>query len=259
MPVNRVRFGKLQVDRLQAWYSKVTIDRPQVLTSPEHPCRLIHLRFPACNTTHIPASALGKDGHVAPSNRITVAQIGLGRMGGGHTRFLAHEPSVEMLAVCDVDQTRREATLATVKTVYKDRKVSCKAYNDYREVLARDDIDAVVIVTPDHWHTSISIDAAKAGKDIYCEKPVSLTVREGRELVQTVRRNKRIFQTGTQYRSIPTIRQVCNFVRECQIGSVVNCQFIQSSRPFASPFPLSSVLAANCAHRSRLAHIQPIA
>ncbi len=152
--------------------------------------------------TIIPASALGKDGHVAPSNRITTAQIGLGRMGRGHTRFLAHEPSVEMLAVCDVDQTRREATLATVKTVYKDRKVSCKAYyNDYREVLARDDIDAVVIVTPDHWHTPISIEAAKAGKDIYCEKPISLTIREGRELVETVRRNKRIFQTGTQYRS----------------------------------------------------------
>jgi hypothetical protein len=170
--------------------------------------------------TIIPASALGKDGHVAPSNRITMAQIGLGRMGRGHTRFLAYEDSVEMLAVCDVDQTRREATLSTISNVYKDRKLSCKAYNDYRDVLARDDIDAVVIVTPDHWHTPISIDAAKAGKDIYCEKPISLTVREGRELVETVRRNKRIFQTGTQYRSIPPIRQVSNFVRNGGLGQV---------------------------------------
>lgn len=170
--------------------------------------------------TIIPASALGKDGHVAPSNRITIGQIGLGRMGRGHTRFLSYEDSVEMLAVCDVDQLRREETMTTISNVYKDRKVSCKAYNDYRDVLARDDIDAVVIVTPDHWHTPISIEAAKAGKDIYCEKPITLTVREGRELVETVRRNKGIFQTGTQYRSIPAVRQVSNFVRNGGLGKV---------------------------------------
>ncbi len=168
--------------------------------------------------TMIPASARGADGQVAPSNRITVAQIGLGVMGRGHTRRLTSDPSVEMLAVCDVDRTRLKSTQATVERANGVGR--CAAYNDHRELLARDDLDAVVIVTPDHWHTPLAMDAAKAGKDIYCEKPVSVTVREGRELEQTVRRYGRIFQTGTQYRSIPTIRQVCNFVRGGGLGQV---------------------------------------
>ena len=170
--------------------------------------------------TLIPASALGADGHVAPSNRITLAQIGLGRMGEGHTRRLAYDPSVELLAVCDVDRTRLEATQSNVNTIYANAKTRCDAYNDYREALARDDIDGVVIVTPDHWHTPQAIDAAKAGKDIYCEKPISISVNEGRQLEQTVRRYGRIFQTGTQYRSITRIRQVCNFVRSGGLGQV---------------------------------------
>ena len=170
--------------------------------------------------TIVPASALGADGQVAPSNQITIAQIGLGVMGRGHIRRLTDDPSVRMLAVCDVDRTRLESTQATVEAAYANTKGRCATYNDYQELLARDDIDAVVIVTPDHWHTPLAMDAAKAGKDIYCEKPVSMTVSEGRELEQTVRRYGRIFQTGTQYRSIPTIRQVCNFVRGGGLGQV---------------------------------------
>ena len=96
----------------------------------------------------------------------------------------------------------------------------CAAINDYRELLARPDIDAVVIATPDHWHALAAIHAAQAGKHVYCEKPVSLTIREGREMVDTVRRYGRVFQTGTQYRSIPTIRQVCKFVRAGGLGKV---------------------------------------
>ena len=96
----------------------------------------------------------------------------------------------------------------------------CAAYNDYREVLSRPDIDAVVIATPDHWHALQAIDAAKAGKDIYCEKPVSLTLREGRQLVETVRTYGRVFQTGTQYRSNPTKCRVCQFVRDGGLGRV---------------------------------------
>ena len=168
----------------------------------------------------IPASAMGAEGQVAPSNRITLGQMGLGVMGTGHLRRLSGDPSVEMLAICDVDQTRLKSAQATVKSAYANTKTRCAAYNDYQELLARDDIDAVVIVTPDHWHTPLAIDAAKAGKDIYCEKPVSITVSEGRELEQTVRRCGRIFQTGTQYRSIPTIRRICNFVREGGLGQV---------------------------------------
>ncbi len=170
--------------------------------------------------TIVPASVLGSDGLVAPSDRITLGQVGLGVMGSGHIRRLTGDPSVEVLAVCDVDRTRLQSALDTVSDAYSDTNTRCAAYNDYHELLARDDIDAVVIVTPDHWHTPLSIDAARAGKDIYCEKPVSITVGEGRELEQAVRRYGRIFQTGTQYRSIPTIRRVCNFVRDGGLGQI---------------------------------------
>jgi predicted dehydrogenase len=166
----------------------------------------------------LPASAWGAQGRTPPSNRITVAQIGLGVMGQGHVRRLSRDPSVELLALCDVDRTRLMATQAAVSQT--EGNTSPNVYNDYQEVLGRDDVDAIVIVTPDHWHTPMAVDAAKAGKDIYCEKPVSMTVREGRELEEAVRRNGRIFQTGTQYRSIPTIRGVCNFVRNGGMGKV---------------------------------------
>ena len=168
--------------------------------------------------TLIPASALGADGNVAPSNRINLAQIGLGVMGRGHVRRLAYDPAVALLAICDVDRERLKAQQENVASIYKDKR--CAAYSDYREILARDDIDGVVIVTPDHWHTPQAMDAAKAGKDVYCEKPVSISVNEGRVLEQTVRQHGRIFQTGTQYRSITRIRQVCDFVRKGGLGQV---------------------------------------
>jgi len=162
---------------------------------------------------------------VAASERITMGLIGVGCMGRGHLRRLAGDVGVQLLAVCDVDRQRRHDAQQSVEAAYAARRADgtyrgCAAYNDYRELLARPDIDAVVIVTPDHWHTLQAIDAAQAGKDVYCEKPVSLTVRQGRELAQAVRRCGRVFQTGTQYRSIPAIRKVCQFVREGGIGHV---------------------------------------
>jgi len=173
----------------------------------------------------IPSPARGADGSTAPSERITVGLIGNGLMGGGHLRRLAGDRDFQVLAVCDVDRQRRENGKRHVEETYAaDSSNStyhgCAAFNDYRELLARPDIDAVVIVTTDHWHTLQAIDAAKAGKDIYCEKPISITIRQGRQLVETVRRYGRIFQTGTQYRSIPTIRRVCEFVRAGGLGKV---------------------------------------
>ena len=150
---------------------------------------------------YVPGAVLGKQGQVAPSNRIHLGQIGLGVMGRGHVRRLAYDKTVALLAICDVDRQRLQDQEENVSIIYKDKR--CKAYNDYQEILARDDIDGVVIVTPDHWHTPQAMDAAKAGKDIYCEKPVSIGVNEGRALAQTVRKHGRIFQTGTQYCSIP--------------------------------------------------------
>lgn len=173
----------------------------------------------------VSASVLGADNGIPPSRRVNVGLIGKGAMGGGHLGRLAYDSAFQVLAVCDVDQTRREAGRSAVDEISAATRAAgtyraCVAYNDYREVLARPDIDAVVIVTPDHWHTLQAIEAAKAGKDVYCEKPLSLTLREGRQLVQTIRRYGRVFQTGTQYRSIPAIGKVCRFIREGRLGKI---------------------------------------
>lgn len=173
----------------------------------------------------LPASARGADGHVPPSERLNVGLIGRGRMGAGHLRVLLGRKEAQVVAVCDVDRTRGEEGRSLVEETYAAARPSgtyrgCTAYNDHRELLARPDIDAVVIVTPDHWHALQSIDAARAGKDVYCEKPVSLTIDEGRRLVATVRRYGCIFQTGTQYRSIARIRRVCEFVRAGGLGRI---------------------------------------
>jgi hypothetical protein len=173
----------------------------------------------------IPATARGASGNVAPSNRVTVGLIGPGLMGSGHLRRLTGDPGFQLLAVCDVDRARREAGKVAVEERYGANRESgtyrgCTAYLDYRELLARPDVDAVLIATPDHWHALHAIDAARAGKDIYLEKPISMTIDEGRRVVDAVRRYGRVFQTGTQYRSIQTIRQVCQFVRDGGLGHV---------------------------------------
>jgi hypothetical protein len=173
----------------------------------------------------LPNFVSGADGTVPPSRRINAGLIGKGAMGSGHLRRLASDPAFQLRVVCDVDRERRETGKTVVDQMYansrgQDPYRDCVACNDYRELLARPDIDAVVIATPDHWHAWQAIEAAKAGKDVYCEKPVSLTLEEGRRIVQAVRRYGRVFQTGTQYRSIPTIRQVCQFVRRGGLGKV---------------------------------------
>lgn len=172
----------------------------------------------------IPSSVLGLDG-TSPSNRLGVGLIGRGLMGSGHLRVLLGRSDTQVIAVCDADRTRSEAGRRLVEETYGAIQRSgqyrgCDVHLDYRQLLERPDIDAVVIVTPDHWHALMSCDAAAAGKDVYCEKPVSLTIDEGRRLVNAVRRNGVVFQTGTQYRSIPTIRQVCEFVRRGGLGRV---------------------------------------
>lgn len=178
----------------------------------------------ACLPHFVPSTALGAEG-TPPSKRVTVGVIGLGAMGRGHLHRLANDAAFQVLAVCDVDATRRAAAAKSANDIYAARAgvgtaQVCAGVNDYREILERDDIDAVVIVTPDHWHTLQSIHAAQAGKDIYCEKPVSVTHHEGRQLVQTVQRYQRVFQTGTQYRSIPAIRKVCQFIRDGHLGQI---------------------------------------
>lgn len=173
----------------------------------------------------IPSSALGADGAVAPSNRLTLGLIGRGCMGRGHQARLVGDKAVQLLAICDVDRSRRDEGKEVVDANYavsqpKGAASGCAAYNDFRELLARKEIDGVVIATPDHWHTPISICAVKAGKDVYCEKPVSMTIRQGRALVAAVRANRRVFQTGSQYRSMTTMREAIDFVRIGGLGKI---------------------------------------
>ena len=196
----------------------------------------------------IPASARGAAGGAAPSDRITVGVIGHGLMGRGHLGACLGRKGVQVLAVCDVDSVRREEARARADAKYAAEKTSgaysgCAAYNDYRELLARPEIDAVLIATPDHWHALIAADAARAGKDVYCEKPVSLTIREGRRLAEVVRTYGRVFQTGTQYRTMPPVRRVCEFVRAGGLGRIKHA-FALWSRCEGSYAPVNPHLPA---------------
>ena len=179
------------------------------------------------------ASVLGKDGAVAPSERITLGFIGIGAMGQGHLRLLLDYADVQTVAVCDVDRWRRENAKATVDATGRTsgRSQGCRAYNDLRELLARADVDAVVIATGDRWHAQATVLAAKAGKDVYCEKPASLTIRESRAMIDVVRRYGRVFQTGLQQRSTPEFRRACQLVRSGRIGKV---KFVYVTHPGTS-------------------------
>lgn len=154
----------------------------------------------------IPAKAFGAN------ERILTGHIGLGGQGRGNLgQFIKNA-----VAVCDVDRKHAERAAKTVK----DKNGACDIYGDYRELLDRKEIDAVVISTPDHWHALPTIHACEAGKDVYCEKPLTLTVAEGRQMVEAARKNKRIVQTGSQQRSADNFRRACELVRNGYIGKV---------------------------------------
>ena len=159
-----------------------------------------------------------------PNDRLTLAFIGNGTQGRGLMGGFLAKKETQTVAVCDVDTTRRENAKKIVETHYaKQNEASykgCDTYKDFREVLARKDIDAVVIATPDHWHSFIAISACKAGKDIYCEKPLTESIHEARALVDAVRKNKRVFQTGSMQRSSKEFRTACELVRNGKIGKI---------------------------------------
>jgi predicted dehydrogenase len=159
----------------------------------------------------LPARLFGQD---APSNKITVGIIGTGSKGtGGMRNFMAH-PSARVVAVCDVNANHRNHAGELAKVPAGHR------HNDFRELLARDDIDAVLIATPDHWHVLQAKAAVEAGKDVYCEKPLSNTIAEGRALVDAVHKSGAVFQHGTQLRSSIANHKVCTLVRNGVIGNV---------------------------------------
>jgi predicted dehydrogenase len=164
------------------------------------------------------SSAMGNTGSVAPSERITLGFIGT----GGHGRsvnlknFLGNADA-QAVAVCDVDPNQRNIARNMVNK--KCGNADCATYSDFREVIARDDIDAVMISTPDHWHVPMSIAAAKAGKDVECEKP-TLTIEEGRVLCDVMKRYGRVFQWSTEDRSVDVYHRMCELVRNGRIGKV---------------------------------------
>ena len=158
-----------------------------------------------------------------PSDRLTMGFIGMGTQNRYLlTRFLGKDTQV--VAVCDVDTTRREAARQMVEDAYSQNKVAgykgCTMYSDFRELLARKDIDAVSIASPDHWHAIHVVMAAKAKKDIYCEKPLSLTIPEARAMVKAVRKHHRVMQTGSMQRSAPEFYKACMLVRNGRIGKI---------------------------------------
>ncbi|MHC4482612.1 MAG: Gfo/Idh/MocA family protein [Planctomycetota bacterium] len=166
----------------------------------------------------VPSSALGKDGAIAPSNRISLGLIGVGGHGGGtNLRGFLAQPDAQVLAVCDVDASRCNRARDKVNKKYGNQ--DCAAYNDFRDLIARDDIDAVMISTPDHWHVPLSVAAARAGKDVCCEKP-TLTVQEGRVLCDTIKQYGRVFQMSTEDRSIYAYHRMAEIVRNGRIGKL---------------------------------------
>jgi predicted dehydrogenase len=173
----------------------------------------------------IPASALGLDKRSAPSNRITLGCIGTGNMGTSNMKAFLANSDVQVVAVCDTDGKRMEEAREIVRQWYATETTSgtykgCEAYGDFRDLLARADIDAISVCTPDHWHAIPSIEAARAGKDIYCEKPLSYTIEEGRAMCEAVRKHNRVFQTGTQLRSMNHTRYACELIRNGRIGKI---------------------------------------
>jgi len=177
----------------------------------------------------------------APSERLTLGFIGVGKMNSGHLNSFLGRKEVQVVAVCDVDTNRRENAKKTVEERYgKDKDADfkgCEAYADFRKLLERKDIDAVVIATPDHWHAFIAIAALNAGKDVYCEKPLTHNIHEAITLIDSVRSNKRILQTGSQQRSSKEFRVACELVRNGIIGKIdhVETQFGAPAKPNANP------------------------
>jgi len=184
----------------------------------QHPTRRTVLRAAgtaaAVAPMFIPASALGKDDRPAPSERIVMGGIGIGRMGSGDLGGFLGRGDVQYVAVCDVRDKHRNDAKGRVDGKYKNS--DCKAYIDFREVLTRDDIDAVHIATPDHWHAIMMVEACRNGKDVFCQKPETLTLGEGQLVVDAARRYDRVVSGGSQ-----RVRQDYNKVVEaCWSGEL---------------------------------------
>jgi predicted dehydrogenase len=169
--------------------------------------------------TIVPSSVFGQN---APSNKITMAIFGWGMMGPGNTNKFLAETDCQIVAACDIDKTRLAAAVNTVNSAYKNQ--DCKPYHDFREVMARKDIDTVMLALPDNWHAITAIEAAKNGKDIYGEKPLARTIAEQQAIVRAVQKYKRIWQTGSWQRSENNFRIGAEVVRNGLIGKLTHVE-----------------------------------
>jgi predicted dehydrogenase len=197
------------------------------------------LAFPAI----VPASVFGAE---APSERITVGCIGVGRMGTGDLGEALGFKQVQVVAVCDLDSKRVKIAQKRIESTYAKRSPGgdyrgCATYGDFRELVARSDIDAVQIAVPDHWHTLPALEAARAGKDIFLQKPLTLTIQEGRILSDTVRRYSRVFQVGSQQRSDKEFRTACELVRNGRVGKLQRVLVGFGTDPGCGPKPTMPV------------------
>jgi predicted dehydrogenase len=172
--------------------------------------------------TIIPASALGREEMPVPSKRITMGVVGWGMMGPGNTDAFLGFKDCQVVAACDLDKNHLQQALDKINGHYKNQ--DCKLYHDYREMMARKDIDAVMIAVPDHWHALLATEAAKHKKDIYGEKPLARTIAEQQAIVKAVQKNKRIWQTGSWQRSQAPFRKAAEIVRNGLIGKVTRVE-----------------------------------
>jgi len=166
---------------------------------------------------------------VKPNARLALGFIGMGTQNRGLMGGFLNKKETQTVAVCDVDTNRRVNAKKQAEDFYAKQAdggtyKGCDSYTDFRELLARKDIDAVVIATPDHWHALIAIAAARAGKDIYCEKPLCQSIHEAEAMTQAMRKKKRVFQTGSMQRSSKEFRTACELVRNGRIGKVTNVE-----------------------------------
>ncbi|MBI4600814.1 MAG: Gfo/Idh/MocA family oxidoreductase [Planctomycetes bacterium] len=202
--------------------------------------RFLRAASAAAGAIALPAIApRGLLGENAPSHKVVLGLIGMGEHGvNRNLSMLLAQPDAEVAAVCDVFASRRDTARSIVETKYS--KGGCGAYTDFRRIIDRKDIDAVMISTPDHWHVLMSVLAVRAGKDVICEKP-TLTIREGRVLCEAVKRHKAVYQTSTEDRSLPCYHAMAQVVRNGLIGKVatVRVQLPAGERyPNEAPAPV---------------------
>ena len=177
----------------------------------------------------IPGTALGKNGAIAPSNRIVLGGIGLGSQGMGNSHGFLQKKEVQYVAICDVDASHRDKAISMINGMYKNN--DCRSYGDYREFLEKEKLDAVTIAVPDHWHALIGIEAARQHKNMYYEKPLTRYFNEAKAVRDAVNNSGVVFQHGTQQRSDARYRQAVEIVRNQLIGKLE--RVIVGSAPYS--------------------------